>query len=102
MNATLQIAQTTLRSVLGQHVLDELLSERDKINTIPAVDHRRGDVAVGHQGVRRRGQGCRDSHPTCSARWHGRAEAERERRAKVNLRRGRVPGVRAAEGPRLR
>ena len=34
MNATSQIAQTTLRSVLGQHVLDELLSERDKINAI--------------------------------------------------------------------
>src|SRR6478736_5945939 len=32
--ATSQIAQTTLRSVLGQHVLDELLSERDKINAI--------------------------------------------------------------------
>jgi regulator of protease activity HflC (stomatin/prohibitin superfamily) len=29
MVATSQIAQTTLRSVLGQHVLDELLSERD-------------------------------------------------------------------------
>jgi len=27
-------AQTTLRSVLGQHLLDELLSERDKINSI--------------------------------------------------------------------
>src|SRR5205809_4138359 len=34
MVATSQIAQTTLRSVLGQHVLDELLSERDKINQI--------------------------------------------------------------------
>src|SRR3954463_15943367 len=34
MNATSQIAQTTLRSVLGQHVLDELLSEREKINEI--------------------------------------------------------------------
>ena len=32
--ATTQIAQTTLRSVLGQHSLDELLSERDKINEI--------------------------------------------------------------------
>src|SRR5215211_7402631 len=31
MAATSQIAQTTLRSVLGQHLLDELLSERDKI-----------------------------------------------------------------------
>src|SRR5438046_6102282 len=34
MAATSQIAQTTLRAVLGQHVLDELLSERDKINAI--------------------------------------------------------------------
>src|SRR5881392_2330985 len=34
MVATSQIAQTTLRAVLGQHVLDELLSEREKINTI--------------------------------------------------------------------
>src|SRR3981081_3811173 len=34
MVATSQKAQTTLRSVLGQHQLDELLSERDKINAI--------------------------------------------------------------------
>src|ERR1700751_3899858 len=34
MVATSQIAQTTLRSVLGQHVLDELLPEREKINAI--------------------------------------------------------------------
>src|SRR3712207_6592191 len=34
MVATSQISQTTLRSVLGQHLLDELLSERDKINAI--------------------------------------------------------------------
>src|SRR6201993_187000 len=34
MVATSQIAQTTLRSVLGQHSLDELLSEREKINEI--------------------------------------------------------------------
>jgi regulator of protease activity HflC (stomatin/prohibitin superfamily) len=31
-NATSQLAQTTLRSVLGQHELDEMLSERDKLN----------------------------------------------------------------------
>ena len=30
--ATSQLAQTTLRSVLGQHELDEMLSERDKLN----------------------------------------------------------------------
>src|ERR1700748_324469 len=34
MVATYQIAQTTLRSLLGQHQLDELLSEREKINAI--------------------------------------------------------------------
>jgi regulator of protease activity HflC (stomatin/prohibitin superfamily) len=34
INATYQIAQTTLRSVLGQMQLDELLSEREKINQI--------------------------------------------------------------------
>src|SRR5499433_2763600 len=34
MVATSQVAQTTLRSVLGQHLLDELLSERDRINSI--------------------------------------------------------------------
>ena len=34
MVATSQIAQTTLRAVLGQHMLDELLSERVKINSI--------------------------------------------------------------------
>ena len=34
LNATSQIAQTTLRAVLGQHQLDELLAERDKINAI--------------------------------------------------------------------
>ncbi|MGB5518142.1 MAG: SPFH domain-containing protein, partial [Gammaproteobacteria bacterium] len=31
-NATNQLAQTTLRSVLGQHDLDEMLSQRDKLN----------------------------------------------------------------------
>ncbi len=32
MNATSQLAQTTLRSVLGQHELDEMLSERERLN----------------------------------------------------------------------
>ena len=31
-DATSQLAQTTLRSVLGQHELDEILAERDKLN----------------------------------------------------------------------
>jgi regulator of protease activity HflC (stomatin/prohibitin superfamily) len=32
MQATSQLAQTTLRSVLGKHELDEMLAERDKLN----------------------------------------------------------------------
>jgi regulator of protease activity HflC (stomatin/prohibitin superfamily) len=32
MQATSELAQTTLRSVLGKHELDEMLSERDKLN----------------------------------------------------------------------
>ena len=38
-NATFQIAQTTLRSVLGQSELDELLSEREQINLRSTADH---------------------------------------------------------------
>ena len=101
MNATSQIAQTTLRSVLGQHVLDELLSERDKINAILQSDHRRGDLAVGHQGLGRRGEGRRDPERHAARDGPpggGRARAARE----GDLRRGRVPGVRAAQGRRAR
>src|SRR5246127_5566635 len=35
--ATSQVAQTTLRSVLGQHEMDDLLSQRDKLNTDIAI-----------------------------------------------------------------
>ena len=82
MVATSQIAQTTLRSVLGQHLLDELLSERDKINPILQGIIDEADRAVGDQGLGRRGQGRRD--PADMQRAMARqAEAERERRAKV-------------------
>ena len=33
LEATSQLSQTTLRSVLGQHELDEMLSERDQLNS---------------------------------------------------------------------
>ncbi len=33
LDATSQVAQTTLRSVVGQHEMDDLLSQRDKLNT---------------------------------------------------------------------
>ena len=71
MNATLQIAQTTLRSVLGQHVLDELLSERDKIN---AILQGIIDEATSPWGIKVSVVEVKDVEipPTCSARWQGR------------------------------
>ena len=97
MVATSQIAQTTLRSVLGQHVLDELLSERDKINQILQSIIDEADLPVGHQDLDRRGEGRRDPVRHAArdgATGGGRARAPRE----GDLRRGRVPGLGAAQG----
>jgi regulator of protease activity HflC (stomatin/prohibitin superfamily) len=80
--ATSQIAQTTLRSVLGQHTLDELLSERDKINEIlqAIIDQQTAPWGVKVSVVE-----VKDVEiPTTMQRAMARqAEAERERRAKV-------------------
>ena len=80
--ATLQIAQTTLRSVLGQHMLDELLSERDKINQIlqKIIDEQTEPWGIKVNVVE-----VKDVEiPTGMQRAMARqAEAERERRAKV-------------------
>jgi regulator of protease activity HflC (stomatin/prohibitin superfamily) len=80
--ATSQLSQTTLRSILGQSELDELLAERDKINRELAkiMDHQTepwgikiSNVEVKHIDL-----------PTEMQRAMARqAEAERERRAKV-------------------
>jgi regulator of protease activity HflC (stomatin/prohibitin superfamily) len=82
MVATSQISQTTLRSVLGQHVLDELLSERDKINTILQQII---DEATSPWGVKVSIVEVKDVEiPAGMQRAMARqAEAERERRAKV-------------------
>jgi regulator of protease activity HflC (stomatin/prohibitin superfamily) len=82
MVATSQIAQTTLRSVLGQHVLDELLSERDKINAILQTII---DEATSPWGVKVSIVEVKDVEiPSGMQRAMARqAEAERERRAKV-------------------
>ena len=82
MVATSQIAQTTLRSVLGQHVLDELLSERDKIN---AILQEIIDEATSPWGIKVSIDEVKDVEiPTGMQRAMARqAEAERERRAKV-------------------
>jgi regulator of protease activity HflC (stomatin/prohibitin superfamily) len=82
MVATSQIAQTTLRSVLGQHMLDELLSEREKINSIlqGIIDEQTAPWGIKVSIVE-----VKDVEiPTDMQRAMARqAEAERERRAKV-------------------
>jgi regulator of protease activity HflC (stomatin/prohibitin superfamily) len=82
MVATSQIAQTTLRSVLGQHLLDELLSERDKINSILQEII---DEATSPWGIKVSIVEVKDVEiPSGMQRAMARqAEAERERRAKV-------------------
>jgi regulator of protease activity HflC (stomatin/prohibitin superfamily) len=82
MAATSQIAQTTLRSVLGQHLLDELLSERDKIN---AILQEIIDEATSPWGIKVSIVEVKDVEiPSGMQRAMARqAEAERERRAKV-------------------
>src|SRR5215217_345706 len=82
MVATSQIAQTTLRSVLGQHSLDELLSEREKIN---AILQGIIDEATAPWGIKVSIVEVKDVEiPTGMQRAMARqAEAERERRAKV-------------------
>jgi regulator of protease activity HflC (stomatin/prohibitin superfamily) len=82
MVATSQIAQTTLRAVLGQHQLDELLAEREKINSILQEII---DQATSPWGIKVSIVEVKDVEiPTGMQRAMARqAEAERERRAKV-------------------
>src|SRR5436309_2453735 len=82
MVATSQISQTTLRSVLGQHLLDELLSERDKIN---AILQEIIDEATKPWGIKVARVEVKDVEiPGGMQRAMARqAEAERERRAKI-------------------
>jgi regulator of protease activity HflC (stomatin/prohibitin superfamily) len=80
--ATSQVAQTTLRSVLGQHEMDELLSQRDKMN---ADIQRILDDTTEAWGVKVTNVELKDidldeSMVRAMARQ---AEAERNRRAKV-------------------
>jgi regulator of protease activity HflC (stomatin/prohibitin superfamily) len=82
MVATSQIAQTTLRSVLGQHVLDELLSEREKINSIlqGIIDEATAPWGIKVSIVEVKDVEIPSSMQRAMARQ---AEAERERRAKI-------------------
>jgi regulator of protease activity HflC (stomatin/prohibitin superfamily) len=82
MVATSQKAQTTLRSVLGQHSLDELLSEREKINAIlqGIIDEATSPWGIKVSNVEVRDVEIPQGMQRAMARQ---AEAERERRAKV-------------------
>jgi regulator of protease activity HflC (stomatin/prohibitin superfamily) len=80
--ATSQIAQTTLRAVLGQSSLDELLSSRDKINqTLQAII----DQQTEPWGVKVSAVEVKDAElaPTMVRALARQAEAEREKRAKI-------------------
>lgn len=80
--ATSQIAQTTLRSVLGQVELDDLLAERDKINTElqRIIDDQTEPWGVKVSVVEVKNV---DLPPEMTRAMAKQAEAERERRAKV-------------------
>jgi len=80
--ATLQFAQTTLRSVLGQVELDDLLSSRDKINLqLQQIIDRHTDpwgIKVSNVEIKHV-----DLPKEMQRAWAKQSEAERERRAKV-------------------
>lgn len=80
--ATSQLAQTTLRSVLGQHELDEILAERDKLNKdIQVILDKQTDAwGIKVANVEIKHVDIDESMVRAIAKQ---AEAERERRAKV-------------------
>lgn len=82
LNATSQLAQTTLRSVLGKHELDEMLAERDKLNSdIQEILDSQTDawgIKVANVEIKHI-----DINETMVRAIARQAEAERERRAKI-------------------
>jgi regulator of protease activity HflC (stomatin/prohibitin superfamily) len=82
MAATSQLAQTTLRSVLGKHDLDEMLAERDKLNAdIQEILDKQTDVwGIKVTGIEIKDVDINETMVRAIAKQ---AEAERLRRAKV-------------------
>jgi regulator of protease activity HflC (stomatin/prohibitin superfamily) len=80
--ATSQIAQTTLRSILGEAELDELLAEREKLNTAlqQVIDRQTEPWGIKVSTVEVKNVDLPQEMQRAIARQ---AEAERERRAKV-------------------
>jgi regulator of protease activity HflC (stomatin/prohibitin superfamily) len=82
LEATSQLAQTTLRAVLGKHELDDLLSERDRLNLDiqKILDSQTDAWGIKVTNVEIKHVDLNDTMIRAIARQ---AEAERERRAKV-------------------
>lgn len=82
LNATSQLAQTMLRSVLGKHQLDDMLAEREKLNNDirEALDTQTDAWGIKVANVEIKQVDLTESMIRAIARQ---AEAERERRAKV-------------------
>ncbi len=82
LNATSQLAQTTLRSVLGKHELDEMLAERERLNLDiqQVLDSQTDAWGIKVSTVEIKHVDIDESMIRAIARQ---AEAERERRAKV-------------------
>ena len=82
IEATSQLAQTTLRSVLGKHELDDMLSERDKLNSDiqTILDSQTDAWGIKVANVEIKHVDIDESMVRAIAKQ---AEAERERRAKV-------------------
>ena len=82
LNATSQLAQTMLRSVLGKHSLDDMLAEREKLNQDirESLDAQTDSWGVKVANVEIKQVDLTESMIRAIARQ---AEAERERRAKV-------------------
>ena len=82
MAATSQLAQTTLRSVLGKHDLDEMLAERDKLNADiqESLDQQTDAWGIKVTGVEIKDIDLNETMVRAIAKQ---AEAERLRRAKV-------------------
>jgi regulator of protease activity HflC (stomatin/prohibitin superfamily) len=81
-SATSQLAQTTLRSVLGKHDLDEMLAERDKLNNDiqEILDEQTNEWGIKVNNVEIKHVDIDESMRRAIARQ---AEAERNRRARV-------------------
>jgi regulator of protease activity HflC (stomatin/prohibitin superfamily) len=82
LEATSQLSQTTLRAILGKHELDELLAERERLNTDiqKALDAQTDAWGIKVSNVEIKDVDLNETMVRAIARQ---AEAERERRAKI-------------------